>query len=45
MAQGLLDPGDAYAAHLWSDELIAGADAALALSGLPDGDVTSGRDW
>jgi hypothetical protein len=30
LAAGLLDPDDAYAAHLWSDELIAGTDAALA---------------
>jgi hypothetical protein len=30
LAAGLLDPDDAYAAHLWPDDLIAGTDAALA---------------
>ena len=29
IARGDLDPDDAYAAHLWSEELIAGTDAVL----------------
>lgn len=29
IARGELDPDDAYAAHLWSEELIAGTDAVL----------------
>lgn len=47
IARGELSPDHASAAHLWSDQLVAGIDVAAlaARNHIPDGDITGGRDW